>query len=79
MVFRITTSATAIFTLLSTILAIDCGWMCAMGGFTRHMDCWFAAHTGIPCDTGMLIGLLLATMTGSATTVFLWSIHATRA
>jgi len=79
MIWRLSLAASAVFTLLSVIFAIDCARMCAIGGSSMRMQCWLSAHTGIPCDTGLLIGLMICAMIGSAITGLLWTSHIARA
>jgi len=62
----------AAFTLASTWFAIDCARACLLGGRGMSRMCWLAMHTGLTCDTGMLITLLLCAMVGAFATILLW-------
>jgi len=79
MVVRGSCAALAVVALLFAWLAADCARMCSMARDGMHMDCWLAKHSGLPCDTGMLILLVLISLSAAASAIFLWSVAPRRA
>ena len=74
MVIRGSSAALAVLALLFAWFAADCARMCSIAHDGMHMDCWIAKHSGLPCDTGMLILLVLLSMASFAGAIYLWSV-----
>ncbi|WP_404710296.1 hypothetical protein [Sphingomonas sp. MMS24-J13] len=61
----------ALWACASAALAVQCVTKCRAD--LHHgpgMQCWFSEHTGLPCDTGTLILLVLSVVAGLWIAVF---------
>jgi hypothetical protein len=79
MVLRTTVAVLAAFVLSCTVVAVDCARMCMLRGGGMPMDCWFARRTGLACDIGTLILLILVDLVAASIALYLWSLSPRRA
>jgi hypothetical protein len=79
-IIRFLSWAAALWAGAFSALAAQCAWMCHKNPHHQMgMQCWFSERTGLPCDTGTLLLLLLLAISGLWTLVLLHIFNMSRA